>query len=62
MDKIDDYSRLLDGYERGLYTDGEVVWAALGFLFLSTDREALWKSLSPAHRKKMGRLLHEFDH
>jgi len=61
MDKIDDYSRLLDGYENGLYTDGEVVWAALGLLFQSTNREALWNSLTPAHREKMERFLHEFD-
>lgn len=61
MDKIEDYSRLLEGYDRGLYTDGEVVSAALGFLFESANREAIWKSLTPAHREIMERLLLEFD-
>jgi hypothetical protein len=61
MDKIDDYSKLLEGYEHGLYTDGEVVSAALGLLFESTRRELFWKSLTPAHCEKMERLLHDFD-
>jgi hypothetical protein len=57
MDKIDDYARLLDDYERGLYTGREVVSAALGFLFESTDRESFWKSFTPTHREKNGATL-----
>ena len=61
MDKTDEYRALLDGYQQGIYTRGEVVSKSLELLFQSSDREALWVALAPEHRDRMAQLLNSFD-
>jgi hypothetical protein len=61
MDKIDEYRSLLDGYQEGIYTKGEVVSASLGLLIQSANREALWAALVPEHREYMAQLITSFD-
>ncbi|RQP25099.1 hypothetical protein [Piscinibacter terrae] len=61
MNSIDRYQSLLDGYQRGIYTDREVIGQVLDMLVEGSAREALWRELTLEHRDEITQFLTNYD-
>jgi hypothetical protein len=61
MSNVNRYQTLIDAYERGLYTDREVVGQAFDMLLEGGDREALWQALRAEHRAELSQYLTSYD-
>lgn len=61
MNHLDRYQSLLEGFLQGIYTGPEVVGQALDMLVKGTDRETLWRALTPEHREEIAQFLQNYD-